>query len=966
MAQAATNLEFAPASAHDALAAALAETLPAARLVRDPLRRLAYGTDASFYRLVPKLVVVVETEAEMAVLLRQCRMFGTPVTFRAAGTSLSGQAVTDSVLAVLGDGWGGVEIAADAETVRLKPGVLGAEANRRLAPFGRKIGPDPASINACKIGGIAANNASGMCCGTSQNSYRTLASMRVMLADGTLLDTGDAASRTAFRIARPDLVEGLASLARRTRDDAGLAERIRRKFAIKNTCGYSLNSLVDFDDPIDILQHLMIGSEGTLGFISGITYRTVPEYADKASALMLFASVVEASAAVIRLKQGAPVAAAELMDRKSLRSVEAKPGMPAFIRSLPEGATALLVETRAESAQGLAHNIAEIQAAMAGVPTLLPVAFTDVPAEYEMLWNIRKGLFPSAAAMREAGTVVIIEDVAFPIDRLAEATADLQRLLVDHGYGGSFIFGHALEGNLHFVITPDLGKPEEVGRYARFMDELSHLVVERHDGSLKAEHGTGRNVAPFVEHEWGERAYGLMRELKRLFDPDGLLNPGVILNDDRDIHLKNIKPMAPADPIVDGCMECGFCERMCPSQGLTLTPRQRIVGWREISRLGREGDRDGEARAELDGLYAYQGLDTCAACGLCATACPVGIETGLLTKKLRGERQGPAARRAAGWLAGHYGAALAATRAGLGAGGLAERALGAETLESVTATLRRLSGDRLPIWTRAMPTAVSFTPKRTGPGEAKGPGDAKGPTRPEVVYLPSCVSRTMGPARSDPETETLPEKTQSLLEKAGYTVIYPEGLASLCCGQPFESKGLADVAEAKSDEVARALAAASRDGELPIVSDTSPCSYRLKQALPERLRPIDIVEFIHDELLDRLEVMRRPGPVALHVTCSGRKMGLEGKLKAIGKACAETAVMPAGVGCCGWAGDKGFTTPELNAHALRMLKDELPAGCDAGYSHSRTCEIGLSVHAERPYRSIVYLVDACTKPRPAP
>ncbi|MGZ9033684.1 MAG: FAD-binding and (Fe-S)-binding domain-containing protein, partial [Rhodospirillales bacterium] len=640
MAQAASNVEFAPASPHEALAEALTRVFPAERLISDSLRKLAYGTDASFYRLIPQIVVVVEDEGEMEALLHQCRMFGTPVTFRAAGTSLSGQAVTDSVLAVLGDGWNGVEISADRETIRLKPGVLGAEANRRLAPFGRKIGPDPASINACKIGGIAANNASGMCCGTSQNSYRTLASMRVMLADGTLLDTGDPASRAAFRVSRGDLVEGLAAIAERTRADDALAERIRRKFAIKNTCGYSLNALVDFADPIDILQHLMIGSEGTLGFISEITYRTVPEYADKASALMLFASVVDASAAVIRLKP-APVAAAELMDRKSLRSVEDKPGMPAFIRALPGGATALLVETRAESAAALAANIAEILRAMAGVPTLFPVSFTDMPAEYEMLWNIRKGLFPSAAAMREIGTVVIIEDVAFPIERLAEATADLQQLLALHGYGGSFIFGHALEGNLHFVITPDLGRPDEVARYAGFMDALSCLVVDRYDGALKAEHGTGRNVAPFVEHEWGKQAYALMRELKRLFDPDGLLNPGVILNDDREIHLKNIKPMAPADALVDGCMECGFCERMCPSQGLTLTPRQRIVGWREISRLGAAGQPD--VRAELDGLYAYQGLDTCAACGLCATACPVGIETGLLTKKIRGERQGVAA-----------------------------------------------------------------------------------------------------------------------------------------------------------------------------------------------------------------------------------------------------------------------------------------------------------------------------------
>ncbi len=589
MAQAMTNEDFAPATPHAALIRTLETLLPPARIVTDPLRRLAYGTDASFYRLVPEVVAVVDTEAEVQGLLRMCRMYGTPVTFRAAGTSLSGQAVTDSVLCLLGDGWGGVAIADDATTIRLKPGVIGSEANRRLARFGRKIGPDPASIGACKIGGIAANNASGMCCGTAQNSYNTLAAMRVILADATLLDTNDAQSREAFRRTHGYLLAGLAGLRGEILADEELAARIRRKFAIKNTTGYSLNALVDFDDPIDILQHLMIGSEGTLGFISEITYTTVAEYADKATSLMLFESVVAACEAVIALKP-TPVAAVELIDREGLRSVENKPGLPAFIRELPAGATALLVETRAEHADGLAAHIARITEAVAGAKTLRPVEFTADPVEFDRLWNIRKGLFPSVAAMRQTGTPVIIEDVAFPIESLAAATADLQRLFVEHGFADTFIFGHALEGNLHFVITPDLSSRSEIERYRRFMDAVTHMVVDGYDGSLKAEHGTGRNMAPFVELEWGAQAYDLMRRIKGLFDPEGLLNPGVVLNDDPEIHIKNVKPMAAADAYVDACMECGFCEKMCPSQGMTFTPRQRIVGWREISRLAATGE----------------------------------------------------------------------------------------------------------------------------------------------------------------------------------------------------------------------------------------------------------------------------------------------------------------------------------------------------------------------------------------
>ena len=919
--------------------------IPPERLFCDPLRTLAYGTDASFYRLVPRVVARVRSVPEVQALLAAARLHGTPLTFRAAGTSLSGQAVTDAVLVQL-DGWKGRRVQDGGRTVALEPGVVGSEANAVLAVHGRKIGPDPASIATCQIGGIAANNASGMCCGTAQNSYRTVRAMKLVLADGTFLDTGDPASRAAFAASHAPLLAGVSALRREILADAALAGRIREKYRIKNTTGYGLNSFIDFDDPFEVLLHLMVGSEGTLGFIAEVTFETVEEHAHKASALVLFPDVETAARGTQRLSAGV-VAAVELMDRASLRAVEGKPGLPPVLRTLPPDTCALLVEVRAADPADLAGAIGATTALLDGLPVLEPIAFTAVKAEYERLWDVRRGLFPAIGAARRVGTTVVIEDVAFPMEHLAAGTVELQRLFAAHGYTDGIIFGHALDGNLHFVFSQGFSDPAEVARYGRFMDEVCELVAVRFRGSLKGEHGTGRNMAPFVELEWGAKATGIMRRLKALLDPAGILNPGVILNDDPGVHLKHLKALPPAHDLIDRCTECGFCEPRCPSRALTLTPRQRITVRREIARLealrpdgagaldGAAGERAGErgrsdliARLERD--YAYLGDDTCAADGLCATACPVGIDTGKLTKARRAEARSGLARRIAGVAAGHFAWTAAGARAGL-------------------AAMRVLPG--LPVLREALPRAAR------GPYEDSGRGHDR-----KVVYFPACVARTMGAAPGDPDPRPVTRAMLSVLDKAGYDVRFPAGLEELCCGLSFESKGFPRSADEKARELERALLGATEGGRLQVVCDTSPCAQRMKATLDPRLAIFEAAEFVHDFLLDRLHFARQPGPVALHVTCSATKMGLEPKLRALAAACARSVVVPP-TGCCGFAGDKGFTTPELNASALRDLRAAV-AGCARGYSTSRGCEIGLTTHAGIPYQSLVHLVDACTTAAP--
>jgi D-lactate dehydrogenase len=922
----------------------LAATFPTDRLIDDPLRRLAYGTDASFYRLIPRLVVQVESIEELQRLLRAAQQFRIAVTFRAAGTSLSGQAVTDSVLVSLGRNWQTCDILDAGAAIRMQPGVIGANANALLSPLKRRIGPDPASINTAKIGGIAANNASGMCCGTAYNSYQTLRSMKLVLADGSLLDTGDDLSRDMFSQSQGALLQTLAGLAHGVRENPALCALIRRKYRLKNTTGYGINALLDFTDPIDILQHLMIGSEGTLGFIAEISLDTIAEEPHKATGLLVFCSLEEACRAVTQL-ESQPVSAVELIDRKGLAAVAHMDGMPPDAVSFPAGATALLIEVTGDSEHLLRERLDAITRLATGWDLLEAAKFSTDPQLAEQLWAIRKGMFPAVGAVRDTGTTVIIEDVAFPVDSLAAGVSALHSLLEQHGYHEAVMFGHALQGNLHFVFTQSFEQPEEIARYGRFMDALAQLVAVEHQGSLKAEHGTGRNMAPYVELEWGSEAYQVMLEIKALLDPAGILNPGVVLNPDPTVHLKQLKPMPAANELVDRCIECGFCEPACPSRDLSLTPRQRIASWREIHRLEQLGDQDSlDQRKALLQAYQFNGADSCAACGLCELRCPVNINTGDLTRAIRAD-QNHRWHWLAQAIARHFGLVVSAARIGLRLVDSLANMLGRQRFGKFTQSLHSFSRGTVPLW-------------RTPLSGGSKPGALHSEGEPEntVIYFPACPGRMMDADLSTTITE--------LLQRAGFEVIIPPGVDSECCGMPFASKGFPDIAQNKGNAL-WALLEKSRNGKpIPCISDASPCSQQLAHLPGETVDVQDSVSFLHEHVLPRLTIHQRAECIAVHVTCSSQRMGTGKALRALAEACSEDVVVPDEVTCCGFAGDKGFTLPELNASALQGLADEIPTDCHAGYSNSRTCEIGLSDHAGIPYRHIAYLLLEASSPEP--
>jgi len=536
------------------------------RVLTDELLTLGWGTDASFYRQIPEVVIRSDNEKEVAHIMKTCKKHHAPFTFRAAGTSLSGQSLSDSVLIVAGKHWEKYEIGPEAEAIRLQPGIVGAQVNELLKPYGRVFPPDPASIGAAMVGGIVSNNASGMNCGVHANSDRMLVSARLVLTDGTIVDTGSEESKEAFRKSHPAFIKQIETLRDKVKADEELSARIRAKYSIKNVTGLNLRPLIAYDDPFDIMAHLMVGSEGTLAFLSEVTMRTLHDYPYKASAMVYFLTMKESCDAVVALKQlkagdedltmsaeQLMVKSAEMLDYKSLSAVDD----PVYLKYKADvdagridgvepgdyrGLTAILTETKAVTHEQLTEKIECIKACLDKYRLYIPAEFTEDPQVYGKYWAIRSGIFPSVGGTRPIGTSCLIEDVAFPIEVLPEATVRLQKLIADHGYDDACIYGHAFEGNYHFILNQSFESEQEVKRYEEMMRDVARLVVEDYDGSLKAEHGTGRNMAPFVKYEWGEKAYAVMKEVKEIFDPEGILNPGVIFNDDPECFIKCLKP----------------------------------------------------------------------------------------------------------------------------------------------------------------------------------------------------------------------------------------------------------------------------------------------------------------------------------------------------------------------------------------------------------------------------------------
>lgn len=956
--------------------------LPNGRMKTRLIDRYAFASDASHFYLIPQAVAQPVTIEEIQKLFQFSHQHNLHMTFRAGGTSVSGQGVTDGLLVDLSNHWRRVTPENGGETVRVEPAVIGANVNIHLKKYGRKIGPDPASINACMMGGILSNNSSGMCCGVAQNAYHTLRSMTFVLPNGQVFNTERAGEHDRFLNEAPDLAQGLHDLRRDLLANTALVERIRKKYRQKNTVGYSLNAFVDFEHPLDILTHLLIGGEGTLAFIAEAVLNTVPDLPYKLTAMLYFGDTKTACDAIPALI-GTGAAALEFMDRASLRSVETMPGVPAVLRELPDGASAILCEFQETTNERVWEKYEAAKMTFANLPLLMEPKFTQDATEQALLWKVRKGMYPSVASMRAKGTSALMEDFTFPVERLGEAVVDVQKLFDKYGYHNGIIFGHAKDGNLHFIISQSYATQTDIDHYERFNDEVFRLVLDKYDGALKAEHSTGRAVSAYVEDEWGSDAYQIMKRLKALVDPRNLLNPGIIITEDKLAHVHNLKVMPIVEEEVDKCIECGFCEQFCPSRDITLTPRRRIGVRRAIKRAEMAGDT--ALKNALLADYTFDGLETCATDGLCATNCPVDINTGELVKRLRRENHSPMQNRLALLAARRFALLERAASTAVSTGVALNKVFGPNFMKNLTATGQKVV-PTLPLWSNFM------TPG--GPGMNSGAGrvdraygtdsssQSNGAETPSlshasavgtvktfspgihsgepIIYFSSCISRMMG--------GDIMRRFESVCQKAAIPVLLPTDLQGTCCGQIFSSKGYTDAHRFTANQTIEKLFRTSQEGKLPVVMDVTSCTQTLRSCRPyltdankarfDGMTFLDAIDFAADYLLPRLTIAKPKNRVVFHPVCSAHKMGLLPKLQKIGKACAIQADIPTFAGCCGMAGDRGFYYPELTRAATKVEANEVKqTEYDGYYSTSKTCEMALSDAVGKNYESILTLLD---------
>ena len=898
----------------------------------------------------PQAVVMARDAGDVAKVLAYGREQGIPVTFRAGGTSLNGQGQSDGILVDVRRHFGGVAVEDDGAIARgSSPARVLGHANRVLAPHGRKLGPDPASTDiATRRRRDRQQLRRDALRRRPRTPTRRVRSLTFVLPSGTTIDTAAPGAAERFAEAEPELAAGLAEIRDEIRADAELSERIRRKFEIKNTTGYRLCAFLDADEPLEIFRRLLVGSEGTLAFIAEAVFETVPLPARTTTAWVHFPDIDAGD-------RPGPRAGRR---RRHRGRADGRAG--ADHRRLEHGRRARGVEGAAARVGGAAGRVRRRRRRRSSTTTwpgpseILAAREIDPPdrlhprprGDRGLLARARGPARPDRARCGRPGTALIIEDVCVPPERIAEGARDIQALLGEHGFLPG-VAGHASAGNLHFMLTPDFAKQEDLERYEAFMAELVELIVDKYDGSLKAEHGTGINMAPYVEREWGEKATELMWRVKQLADPDGVLAPGV---------RPQPRPRRPPAQPEDDAGDRGVGDHL---------RRVRLL------RAGLPEPRPDDDAAPADRAAARDGAP---ARGLAGAA---GAARGVRVRR----RSRPAPPTAPASSPARSGSTPASWSRSCAApphrAGRSDGAGDGEALGHGRGRLARRPAPRRPAGAGGPKRGQSLPP----PAPAKLPSDASTRAPPPSTCPPAPTASSAPPrltgrnapyggkAALDPVVEALVEVSA----RAGLPVWIPEDVAGTAAGCPGARKGFGEAHSPQGERDGRAALALERGGgaadrgrrRLLHRSIADPGEGVLAEENAERLAKLEILDSVawaHDRLLPWLEVGEKVGSATVHPTCATRHLGLAHRLEALADALADDVYVAPSATCCGFAGDRGISHPELTAAATAPEAAEVAGRhFDAHLSSNRTCEIGLERATGEPYESVILLLERLTR-----
>lgn len=889
------------------------------KVYQDAFLKYSYSTDASVYRYMPELVVFVDSKSEIIDLIDYALTQDKTICFRAAGTSLSGQTQTDGILCDISRSFKNIEIINNADSVIVEPSVILSKINRVLIKHSKKIGPDPASINSCMIGGVIANNSSGLSSGIDKNPYSTIENMEIILSDKSIISTFETSEYyNQFSEFGQNILDNLLKIRNKILKNDSLKNKIINKYKVKNTVGYSLNAFIEFDNSLDILKHLIIGSEGTLAFVSKVQMKTFDIKTYKQTAIIFIKDYYLLLNHIQSLKNFNP-SALEFMDYYSLLSVKNLDLIGKNIASLDENSAAILIEIESDNLielNELANTIDNYINNNFKEKLIDKTAFMSDKYDQEKVWKIRKGLLSSIGANRPKGTSFLVEDIAFSLDKLAPAISDLKQLLSKYNYQNTAIYGHGLDGNVHFMISENFEKDERIELYDRFMNELAELVCKKYDGSLKAEHGTGRNMAPFVEKEWGSECYDIMKEIKQLFDPYNVFNKGVLINSEPKIHLKNLKKIEITNDEADKCIECGFCEHVCPTRDVSVSPRIRISQSRYIKSV--ENNNISIDKKLID-KFNYNYSNTCVTDSLCSMVCPVGIDTGKLVKIYREKQNNILQKNIAKFISSNS--------------NMSEKIMS----KSIDLTQHILNNNKI----SKSNVARKFIPQTNFSSKI----EVNDEINPDLYYFPTCSERLMGNIQN---TENQAEKFLEICHKIGIKVQIIQS-TGLCCGMSMDSKGLKDASLIMQKNIYETLNIMN-DKDI-VISSSSCFSFLNTNQDFKKFKFLDFEEFCL-KYLSKEDILYKEDLIVYHASCSSQKSNNDTKLLELLSQNSKN-IEKIEKYCCGMGGDRALLYPEIicankKSNLLNNIQlAQINANKNVQFiTNNYTCCVGLNMQNE--------------------